>query len=115
MRLRRAAEFEHVLAHARRTSSQNFSGWALPNDTGTPRLGIIAGRKAAHRAVDRNRGKRLIRECFRTAGTALAGLDVIVQLKTPLRDTDNEALRGELRQLLEKLQAAAARHQHGRQ
>lgn len=113
-RLRRASEFEHVLANARRASSRNFSGWAQPNETGVPRLGIIAGRKAAPRAVDRNRGKRLIRECFRATLAELGGLDVIVQVRTPLRDFDNEALRTELRELLHKLQAMSAQRPHGR-
>lgn len=104
-----------MLARARRTSSRNFSAWALANEAGGPRLGIIAGRKAARRAVDRNRGKRLIREWFRAAMTELAGLDVIVQLRTPLRDSNNDALRAELQQLLDRLRAADARQPHGRQ
>jgi ribonuclease P protein component, eubacterial len=113
-RLRRASEFENVLANARRASSRNFSGWAQPNEAGVPRLGIIAGRKAAPRAVDRNRGKRLIRECFRAAFAELGSLDVIVQVRTPLRDSNNEALRAELRELLHKLRAMGERQSHGR-
>jgi ribonuclease P protein component len=114
-RLRTAAEFERVLGEARRTTSRNFSAWALVNGAGAPRLGIIAGRKAAPRAVDRNRGKRLIREWFRSAMNELAELDVIVQLRTPLRESDNDALRAELRQLLDRLRATGARQPHGRQ
>jgi ribonuclease P protein component len=113
--LRRAADFERVLATARRISSRNFSAWALPNEASGPRLGIIAGRKAAPRAVDRNRGKRLIREWFRAAMSELAGVDVIVQLRTPLRDSDNDALRAELKQLLNRMLTAGARQSHGRQ
>lgn len=103
-----------MLSRAPRTSSRNFSAWAEPNDQGVARLGLIAGRKAAPRAVDRNRGKRLIRECFRTVLAELAGLDVIVQLRTPLRATDNEALRAELHQLLHRLRAASERQPHRR-
>jgi ribonuclease P protein component len=113
--LRRAVEFERVLTHARRTSSRNFSAWALPNEADGPRLGIIAGRKAAPRAVDRNRGKRLIREWFRAVMAQLPRLDVIVQLRTPLREFDNGALRAELQQLLDRLRAAGARQPHERQ
>ena len=113
--MRRAAEFERVLAHARRTSSRNFNAWALPNGGTEARLGIIAGRKAAPRAVDRNRGKRLVREWFRSAAPALAGLDVIVQLRTPLRESDNETLRAELRHFLNKMQAAGAGQSNGQQ
>lgn len=104
-----------MLAQARRTSTRNFHVWALPNEAGGPRLGIIAGRKAAPRAVDRNRGKRLIREWFRAVSKELSALDVIVQLRTPLRESDNDALRAELQQLLDRLSAAGARQQYGRQ
>lgn len=104
-----------MLAHARKTSSRNFSAWALPNEAGGARLGIIAGRKSAPRAVDRNRGKRLVREWFRKVMENLDGLDVIVQLRTPLRESDNDALRAELQQLLDRLHAAGARPPHERQ
>lgn len=104
-----------MLGEARRTGSRNFYAWASLNNAEGARLGIIAGRKAAPRAVDRNRGKRLIREWFRVAKAELAGLDVIVQLRTPLHDSDNDGLRAELQQLLHKLQAASARHPNGRQ
>ena len=104
-----------MLGGARRIGSRNFSAWALSNDAPTARLGLIAGRKAAPRAVDRNRGKRLVREWFRSSMHELAGLDVIVQLRTPLRESDNEELRAELAKLLSKLRAAGARESNGRQ
>lgn len=65
------------------------------------RLGIIAGRKVAPRAVDRNRGKRLVREVFRSASATLGAYDIAVQLRTDLRAELNESLRAELRRLLE--------------
>lgn len=98
-----------MLGQARRFSSRNFSAWALANDGPEARLGIVAGRKAAPRAVDRNRGKRLIRVWFRAARDELAGLDVIVQVRTPLRDADNDALRAELQHLKRRLLAPGAR------
>ena len=85
-----------------------------PNDCACPRLGIIAGRKAAPRAVDRNRGKRLIREVFRASMPELAGLDLIVQVRTSLLDSGNEALRSELRLLFEQLRGVAERQSNRR-
>jgi ribonuclease P protein component len=76
---------------------------ARPNELTHARLGIIAGRKAAARAVDRNRGKRLIREAFRAAAADLGPVDVAVQLKNDLRRESGADLRAELQALLEKL------------
>lgn len=52
-----------------------------PNGLGHPRLGMVAGRKALRRAVDRNRSKRLLREAFRAAHKALPALDIVVQFR----------------------------------
>jgi ribonuclease P protein component len=81
-----------------RVSSRNFVVRAVPNAEEHARLGIIAGRKAAARAVDRNRGKRLSREVFRCA--ELGAHDVAVQLRNDLRARTNAALRRELLELM---------------
>lgn len=114
LRLRRAAEFEAILGQARRVSSRNFSAWVRPNGQTSARLGIIAGRKAAPRAIDRNRGKRIVRELFRASLAELRGLDIVVQLRTTLRDTDNATLRAELSGLLRKASVRGADELHGR-
>jgi ribonuclease P protein component len=101
--LRRPSEFEAVLRSAVRVATRNFVGRALANGAVQPRLGMIAGKKAAPRAVDRNRAKRLIRELFRTASPGFGAYDVAIQLRTDLRSHDNEAVRTELRGLLSNL------------
>ena len=75
---------------------------ARTNEAGQTRVGIIAGRKVASRAVDRNRGKRLIREAFRIS-SALIACDVTVQLRSDLRSEHNSAVRAELQQLIASL------------
>lgn len=104
-----------MLGTARRLYSPNFFAWALTSELSYARLGLIAGRKAAPRAVDRNRGKRLIREWFRAVRGDFVGLDVVVQLRTSLRDVDNAALRAELQQLQGRIRKAAQRQPHGQQ
>jgi ribonuclease P protein component len=106
--LRKRLEFESLLRDGSRTASGNFVVRALPNAAEHARLGIIAGRKAAARAVDRNRGKRLVREVFRSAD--LGAHDVAVQLRNDLRAHTNEVLRSELLKLMK-----AAVRQCGRQ
>jgi ribonuclease P protein component len=84
---------------------------ARANGTQQARLGIIAGRKAALRAVDRNRGKRLIREAFRTC-SAFTAYDITVQLRSDLRNVANAVVRAELRGLIDSLARRCAAGSH---
>lgn len=87
-----------------RVSTRNFVARALRNAGISPRLGMIAGKKAAARAVDRNRVKRLIREIFRAAAPQLGPFDVTIQLRSDLRSQNNESVRAELKSLLDSLE-----------
>jgi ribonuclease P protein component len=102
--LRRRSEFEAVLAHDCGQAGRLFVVRAMPNRAGQARLGLIFGKKASPRAVDRNRGRRLAREAFRAAAPALGALDVVVQLRGNLRMHDNAAVRRELARLLAGLE-----------
>ena len=76
---------------------------ALPNVENGPRLGLIVGKKAAPRSVDRNRVKRLTRVVYRKLAAELGDLDVVVQLKGSPRNRDNAALFKELEELFRAL------------
>ena len=99
--LRKSTDYEHVLRSGCRIVSPNFVLRATSNRMPYARLGIIAGRKSAPRAVDRNRAKRLVREAFRQAAARLGANDVTIQLRSNLRSAANSAVREELRKLLE--------------
>ena len=86
-----------------RVSTRNFVARALANATVHPRLGMICGKKAAPRAVDRNRAKRLIREVFRATVLSVGAYDVAIQLRNDLRTQENSAVRAELEHLLHSL------------
>jgi ribonuclease P protein component len=88
-----------VLADGRRFSGQGFLLQARPNQARGARLGIIAGRKAVARAVDRNRSKRLVREAFRAASKELGALDVIVICRQPVPRGGSAQARRELDRL----------------
>ena len=108
LKLTQAAEFRAALAFECRLSGKYFLLRAGSNTLTGARLGLIASRKAARRAVDRNRGKRLAREVFRAARAAHPGLpavDVVVQLKNDLRKSGNPDLRRELERLLRDVAA----------
>jgi ribonuclease P protein component len=103
VRLTKPAQFEAVLAGGRRSGSKCFLVRALPNVGDGPRLGLIVGKKAAPRSVDRNRVKRLIRIVHRELAAELDALDVVVQLRGSPRSSDNAALFKELQELLRGL------------
>lgn len=102
-RLTKPAQFEAVLAGGRVKGSRSFLIRALPNTENGSRLGLIVGKKAAPRSVDRNRVKRLVRIIHGQLATELGNLDVVVQLKGSPRNRDNAALFKELEELMRGL------------
>ncbi|MCW5604667.1 MAG: ribonuclease P protein component [Burkholderiales bacterium] len=102
-RLRRRGEYEAVFACDHVVRGRLFIVRARPNEQRQARLGIVAGRKALPRAVDRNRGKRLTREVFRQSQVELGALDIVVQLRSGLAKRDNAAAREELLALFANL------------
>ena len=88
-----------------RLSGKSFFLRARSNGLSGARLGLIASRKVARRAVDRNRGKRLAREAFRAVRVGLPAVDVVLQLKIDLRKADNIEIRKELDRLFRDVEA----------
>ena len=109
-RLTNGEQFRAVLASGYRRSSLNFTIRAVPNGLAVPRLGIVARKKIARRAVDRNRGKRLVRELFRLRHEQLMPFDIVVQIKTALRKSSSASLRMELDKLLNQLVEIGVKH-----
>lgn len=99
-RLRSPAQFKTVLAHRRSVSGKFFQVFAKPNGISMARLGLVAGKKQAPHAVDRNYAKRLVREVFRANGAAFAGLDLVVRLRQVISRREGPEARREIATLL---------------
>ncbi len=95
-RLRRKAQITSVLARGRSTDFGGVRLHSMPSEHG-PRLGVIAGRHAWPRAVDRNRFRRLAREIFRLLQRNLQQRDYIIRARNPQRAEPSSA---EIRKLL---------------
>ena len=85
MRLRDArlvnkADFDRVFADNQRAKTDYVMVMARPNQVGYPRLGMVIAKRLLARAVDRNRVKRCVRECFRQAMPELPACDFVVRL-----------------------------------
>ena len=67
-----------------------------------PRLGLALAKKQIKRSHERNRVKRLLRECFRANTARLAGLELIAMAKTAAQKTPNSALSLEIERLISR-------------
>lgn len=100
-RLQRAEEFRSVLQNR-----VTFTGIYLrlhikPNHADFARLGLIVAKRVEHKAVSRNRTKRVVREIFRLRQQTISGLDCVMQLRNPVNtSTDYFNLRSEASMLL---------------
>jgi ribonuclease P protein component len=91
-----------VFADSARSADRFFTVLARPNSLNIARLGLTISRRAAKRAVDRNRLKRLARESFRMQ-QQLAPSDYVVMAKPEAAAADRKALRASLDQHFRRL------------
>lgn len=77
-RIRKDKEFRRVLDHGKRFAGSAVLVFAIPNQRGCSRLGLIVSRRHGN-AVRRNRIKRQFREIFRIRKTEIRGnFDIVL-------------------------------------
>jgi ribonuclease P protein component len=110
-RLRKHAEFARAQADraTRRVGTTHFTLLVAPQrQPGPSRLGLVVGRRVGG-AVQRNRVKRLCRECFRTTPSLVpGGIDLIVIARSGAPELDLERVRSEWLAVGRLLQKRAA-------
>ncbi|MCC5825962.1 MULTISPECIES: ribonuclease P protein component [Alkalimonas] len=103
LRLLTPGEFNAVFQQPFRAGSPLFTILCSNNNLDHPRLGLIIAKKRAKLAVDRNRIKRCIRENFRLQQHRLPAIDLVVMVKGPISDTENQELSKQLERLWNKI------------
>jgi ribonuclease P protein component len=111
-RLHKATEFGRVFAEPARSSDRFFTLLARPGLAPRARLGLTISRRAARRAVDRNKLKRLARESFRM-NAQLPAWDFVVMAKPGADRAERTLLRESLDRHFGRLANIAAQGRHG--
>ena len=101
-KLRRRAEFTKVYERGARLRGRFMTCFALPNELGTPRLGIAASQKIGN-AVVRNKAKRRVRELFK-AHKPLTGIDIVVIPRREMADASWQNIEADYRAALQKIE-----------
>jgi len=93
----------------RRLEAARVQLLVAPTTESYGRFGCVIGAKHMPRAVDRNRLRRVLREAIRSRRAALAGLDVVVRLRSGCVRSEVEAIASEAVALLDRLDHANRR------
>jgi len=108
-RLRKTDEFSSVFRFRCLQRGVCLDVYLRPNGSERARLGLVVGKKALPRAVDRNRLRRGLRESFRLMQAELIGFDAVVRLR--VADPRGFSSYGqECADLLRRARAACANH-----
>lgn len=102
-RLLKAIEFKYVFAKPVKVSNKHISILSRKNGLPHSRLGLAIAKRQIRRAVDRNRFKRLIRECFRHNQDSLAGFDIIALVRSSALNETNADFLFQVQRQLDRL------------
>ncbi|MEO6912323.1 MAG: ribonuclease P protein component [Edaphobacter sp.] len=117
LRLRKHADYQRVYTSSRKQFSRQMSFFYSfrpadrRSDTPGPRIGLTVG-KVMGKAVDRNRIKRLMRECIRRNASLInAPVDVILHPRRTVIDLDFALLDREVATVFRSIQKEVLKQQ----
>ena len=102
-RLAETDEFSSVFDFRKRLTGKYLMAYYRPNNLGRPRIGLIASKKIAPAATDRNYMRRVLREIFRVNQSTLGGFDIVIRIQKRFGRGDYETIEQEFMSLLGKL------------
>ena len=97
-RIVKTDEFSSVFRLRPTQKTAHFVLYTRPNALPHARLGVVAAKRFAPRAVTRNTIKRVTRELFRT--NEIQSVDCIVRLARPVNTKDGPATTAALKRML---------------
>ena len=97
-RIVKTDEFSSVFSLRPAFRTAHFVLYVRPNTLPVARLGVVAAKRLAPRAVTRNTVKRVTRELFRQ--TRLPAIDCVVRLSKPVNTKAGAATNAGLRRML---------------
>jgi ribonuclease P protein component len=102
-RLNRPADFKRVRREGKSFAHPFCVLIALPNELGSLRVGVVAGRAAVGGAVQRNRAKRVLRAAITPLlGRIQPGRDIVLIAKEGLSGKKSGEVQAVLEDLLSK-------------
>ena len=102
-RLKKSTDFQKVFDARRSFPGRLIVLHAVENGLEYCRVGFTAGKKSFGNAVNRNRGKRRLKECFRQQKISPnIGYDIIVVGRSAMIDADYQELYVSMRKVLKK-------------
>ena len=106
--LRKTDEFSSVFSFRKRFSSKFLVLHYKPSIDTHVRIGFIVAKKTVKLAVDRNYMRRVLRELCRQelhvlSAVNTAGVDVVIQVKTPFKNAEFFQLKQQLAGLFVKI------------
>ncbi|WP_353961536.1 ribonuclease P protein component [Pleionea litopenaei] len=109
LRLLSKSDFSQVFDQPTRVGNRAFTVLFRSNLQNHPRLGLAIAKKQVRLAVDRNRIKRLIRECFRQQQHQLPNIDLVFMVRRDINQLDNAKIQSAIQHIWKQVAKKCAR------